>query len=517
MNKTDGFRQFSQMQGERKPGKSMGFLGWILLALCAYYIFMPAKKEQPAANLIAEIDQVDVSAVPRTTLSDSKITATIQGIRISNINLNEYKAERGEPDNIELLSDDKEFVEVGFFASETSAPKATTVWKTPRSATGNTMFWKSDSGVEFRRVLSSSDDYVITASDEIRNNGKKPVLVSQYSRIVRNGGAGSRFAVKTGGVSAVAGDVETESWDDLESKSASYDARENQSSFAGFSDQYWQVVVSSGQPSDKTIKLKQRADKLFQADVAPEYMKIEAGKTASFKTEIFAGPKTQGALRAAAVKIPDVDRTIDYGTFGFLSRPFLWMLNRLHDAIPNYGVAIILLTLIIRGLMWPLTKKSYKSTQAMQKIQPEMQRIQKLYGGDKMRLQQEIMNLYRTHKANPMGSIGIMLLQIPLFFALYKALLIAVPLRHAGFLWLSDLSVKDPYFILPVLMAAMMWLQNRLSHAGAGDAPGAKVMKYMPFVFAVMFAWMPSGLVLYWTVSSAVGIIQMAIMKKEGK
>ena len=153
----------------------------------------------------------------------------------------------------------------------------------------------------------------------------------------------------------------------------------------------------------------------------------------------------------------------------------------------------------------------------MQKIQPEMQRIQKLYADDKPRMQQEIMRLYQTHHTNPFSSVGMMFLQIPILFALYKALLIAVPLRHAGFLWMNDLSVMDPYFILPVLMAATMFLQNKLSHGGQSEVPGMKVMKYMPIIFAVLFAVMPSGLVLYWTISGIAGIAQLWIMKKAGK
>lgn len=518
MNKANGFQQFSQMQKEQRQKKIPGLLGWILLFLCAYYAFMSAKSEVVESPVAETASQIDISSVPQIKLADEKMRATIQGIHVSNMNLDNYRSEDGKADNIELLYAEEEFIEIGFFASGTDAPKATTLWKSTNTPLRAEMSWKSDSGVEFRRVWSLGNDYVITVFDEIKNNGKKPILVSQYSRIVRKRGKSSRFAVKTGGIACIAGKIETESWVDLEGKSKSYEAKENQNSFAGFSGQYWQVIVASGQPSDKTIKLKQRADKLFQSEIAPEYMKIEAGKTAVIKTEIFAGPKTQMALNTARAKIPNIGETLDYGTFGFLSRPFLWALHKLHDfVVPNYGVAIIILTLIIRGLIWPITKRSYKSMQAIQKIQPEMRRLQKLYSNDKARMQQEIMRLYQTHKANPLGSIGILLLQIPILFALYKTLLIAVPLRHADFLWLTDLSIKDPYFILPVLMAITMLAQNKLSRVDMSDAPGANVMKYMPFAFAVVGAWMPSGLVLYWTVSNIVGIVQMALIKKEKK
>ena len=161
---------------------------------------------------------------------------------------------------------------------------------------------------------------------------------------------------------------------------------------------------------------------------------------------------------------------------------------------------------------------------AMQKMQPELQRIQKLYANDKMRLQMEMMNLYKTHKTSPMSGCLPMLIQIPIFFALYKALLVSVQMRNAHFLWISDLSVMDPYFILPILMGLTMWLQQYLqsakkSSAAANDvvAQTQKMMNWMPLLFTIMFAWMPAGLVLYWTVSNIFGIIQMQLIKKQSK
>jgi YidC/Oxa1 family membrane protein insertase len=160
---------------------------------------------------------------------------------------------------------------------------------------------------------------------------------------------------------------------------------------------------------------------------------------------------------------------------------------------------------------------------AMQKMQPELQRIQKLYANDKMRLQMEMMKVYQAHKTSPMSGCLPMLIQIPIFFALYKALLISVQMRSANFLWISDLAVMDPYFILPILMGATMWLQQYLQSASKSKtndkndiaAQTQKMMRWMPILFPIMFAWMPAGLVLYWTVSNIFGIIQMYIIKKQ--
>ncbi|MDR1027177.1 MAG: membrane protein insertase YidC [Rickettsiales bacterium] len=518
-NNPSGFAQFSKMQNAANDNANpnakkggLGFVGWMLIFLAAYWMLRPADKPAPA-NAASESEQVDISNVPRATISDDDISAAVQGIRISNINLNDYKQSQGEVENVELLSDEKEFVEIGFLADGTDAPKADSLWKSTRAANGGTMIWRAKSGNDFRRVITS-EGYVINVADEIRNGGRKPIFVSVYARIVRAGAPESKFAVRTGGIAGISGDIENETFDDIAKRAPIYQQSENQSPFVGFTDQYWQVVAASAQASDKTINIKQRADKLFQAEIKPEFIKIEPGKTAKIETNIFAGPKTQAALAAAAGKIHNLDRTLDYGWFGFLSRPFLWTLEKLHGLVPSWGIAIILLTLILRGLMWPLTKKSFLSMRAMSKIQPELKRIQAQFGNDKMRMQQEIMRLYQTHKLSPFGSIGIMFLQIPIFFALYKALLIAVPLRHAGFLWLPDLSAMDPYFILPILMAASMIWQNRLNGQGS-DAPGAKMMKYMPYIFGVMFAWMPSGLVLYWLVSNLAGIGQILWLKKK--
>jgi YidC/Oxa1 family membrane protein insertase len=229
-------------------------------------------------------------------------------------------------------------------------------------------------------------------------------------------------------------------------------------------------------------------------------------------------------LDGAEHKITGLSETIVYGWFWFLARPMLWLLNAIHHIVMNYGVAIIIMTILLRLLMWPLTRKSYTNMAAMQKMQPELQRIQKLYANDKMRLQMEMMKLYQEHKTSPMSGCLPMLIQIPIFFALYKALLVSVPMRNAHFLWISDLSAMDPYFILPILMGATMWLQQYLqtpptkkTNTNDVAAQTQRMMRWMPILFTIMFAWMPAGLVLYWTVSNLLGIIQMQIIKRQSK
>ena len=228
-------------------------------------------------------------------------------------------------------------------------------------------------------------------------------------------------------------------------------------------------------------------------------------------------------LNVVADKIPGINKTMDYGWFWFFAQPMLWMINWLYALVGNYGVAIILMTLILRILIWPLMRKSFVSTMKMQKMQPELQRVQKLYANDKARLQMEMMKVYQANRTSPMSGCLPMLIQIPIFFALYKALLISVPMRSAHFLWISDLAAMDPYFILPILMGATMWLQQYLQTAqtqnNGNDALAStqRAMKWLPVIFTVLLAWMPAGLVLYWTVSNLFSILQMYIIKKNMK
>ena len=327
----------------------------------------------------------------------------------------------------------------------------------------------------------------------------------------------SSAGVYTGLVAYVNSDIEHEDWHKLDKKSYAYSTT---SGFAGFVDQYWETIVSIDSP-DQTVISKKLADK-YTADVAAAPVQVKSGQSAEIETYIFAGPRDRSALEQASNIISGIEETVDYGWFWFLAMPMLWILGVINSFVMNYGVAIIILTILLRFAMWPLTRKSYTSMIAMQKMQPEMLRLQKLYGNDKARLQMEMMKLYQTHKTSPMSGCLPMLLQIPIFFALYKALLISVQMRSASFLWIKDLAAMDPYFILPILMGLTMWLQQYLQSAKTPDnkdkndpaAQTQKFMKWMPLIFTVMFAWMPAGLVLYWTVSNIFGIVQMYIIKR---
>ena len=514
-NKNSGFNMWNANKAAaQKKSPFSGFLWWTLVFIAAWWmvgVFMSPKQATQTVDTATNV--VDLSAVPVSNISSDKISASVQGLRISDVSLSEFDVSPDTDEKVVLLGADGNFVEAGLLATNTTAPVATTVWKQNE----NTYMWRNSDGVEFVRTINP-DGYTITITDTITNKSGRDVAFAPYARIVRDNDMKSASGVANGAVAYVNSDIEEILWKKLDKKSYAYSTTNG---FAGFADQYWETIVSIDAP-DQTIRVKKSGDK-YTTDSAAAAVSVANGATATITTNVFTGPRDQTVLGAVESKIPGIAETIDYGWFWFLARPMLWVLNGIHHVVMNYGVAIIIMTILLRLLMWPLTRKSYVSMAAMQKMQPEMQRIQKLYANDKMRLQMEMMKLYQTHKTSPMSGCLPMLIQIPIFFALYKALLVSVQMRNAHFLWISDLSAMDPYFILPILMGATMYLQQRLqspkptNNANDVATQTQRMMRWMPILFTVMFAWMPAGLVLYWTVSNIFGIIQMQIIKKQTK
>jgi YidC/Oxa1 family membrane protein insertase len=232
---------------------------------------------------------------------------------------------------------------------------------------------------------------------------------------------------------------------------------------------------------------------------------VAPGTQASHNLQFYAGPKDQYALAEIS---PNLELTIDYGFLYFLAAPIFWLLNLIDSSIGNFGVSIILLTVVIKGLFYKLSESQYKSMAGLRRAAPKMQQLKDRYGDDKMGMQKAMMELYKKEKVNPLGGCLPMLAQMPIFIGIYWVLLESVELRHAPFmLWLTDLSVRDPLFILPLLMGATMFLQMKLSPAPP-DPMQAKVMQIMPIMMTGLFLFFPAGLVLYWLTNAVLGILQ---------
>ena len=236
---------------------------------------------------------------------------------------------------------------------------------------------------------------------------------------------------------------------------------------------------------------------------------------------IYFGPKKYSILKSYNAGL---ERSINYGIFDFLAKPLMILLNFFYKYVHNYGVAIILLTILIKLLFYPLTQKSYESMKKMKDLQPHIQRLKEQYKDNKAQLNQEIMQLYKKYKVNPFGGCLPIIIQIPVFFALYRALLASIELRHAPFIpylpftdkvWLIDLSVKDPYYITPVLMGLSMFVQQKMTPTGGGDALQEKLMYFMPIFLTFLFLNFPSGLVVYWLVNNLLSIAQQYMVNKK--
>ncbi|WP_165708460.1 membrane protein insertase YidC [Pectobacterium polaris] len=237
---------------------------------------------------------------------------------------------------------------------------------------------------------------------------------------------------------------------------------------------------------------------------------VAAGSQQDLKTTLWVGPEIQDKMAAVA---PHLDLTVDYGWLWFISQPLFKLLKFLHSFIGNWGFSIIAITFIVRGIMYPLTKAQYTSMAKMRLLQPKLQAMRERIGDDKQRMSQEMMALYKSEKVNPLGGCFPLLIQMPIFLALYYMLMGSVELRHAPFaLWIHDLSAQDPYYILPILMGVTMFFIQKMSPTTVTDPMQQKIMTYMPVIFTVFFLWFPSGLVMYYIVSNLVTILQQQLI-----
>ncbi len=295
--------------------------------------------------------------------------------------------------------------------------------------------------------------------------------------------------------------------------------------WAGYENHYFMSVIVPLNNNGQSFTMEGN-EELLKTVVAGTLDTVQDGGQIEYKYHVLYGPKKLTMLKDAGYNL---EFAVDYGWFDIIAKPTLWMLNFLYGFCKNYGVAIILVTIMFKAIFWPITQKGMKSMKNMQKLQPKMMKIKEKYKSDPTRMNQEVMNLYKTYKVNPLGGCLPMLLQIPVFFALYKVLLLSVELRHAPFmLWINDLAAPDrlwigfdiPYLgglpVLTLLMGASMFMQQKLTPTTA-DPTQAKIMMFLPVIFTFMFLNFSSGLVLYWFVNNLLSILQQVLINRERK
>ena len=283
--------------------------------------------------------------------------------------------------------------------------------------------------------------------------------------------------------------------------------------WTGFGDKYFLKAVLVKNSTVGAVTLKD-ANGFCDQRIFSEKYSLGQSQQTTFSSMLYLGPKDIDILKAQGQRL---EEAIDLGWFSALAKPLLHTIKLFYKYLHNYGLAIILITVILKVLFFPLTHKSYKSMKEMQKLQPRMQELKETHKDDRDALNRSVMELYKTHKVNPLGGCLPMVVQIPVFFGLYKALMFSIELRHAPFyFWLHDLSAKDPYYVTPIIMGATMFIQQKMTPTNM-DPIQAKMMLALPLVFTVMFLNFPSGLVLYWLVNNILTIAQQAYINKSLK
>ena len=378
-------------------------------------------------------------------------------------------------------------------------------------------------GIQVTKVYRfHRNSYVIDVGFEVTNQGATVIHPYAYFQLVRDDkpvAGGSRMVHTFTGVAVYTEKEKFEkiSFEKIKDGKASY-PKNSRDGWIGMLQHYFVSAWLPPKDEPREFYMRRLDDGLYAAGTIVPAGAIAPGATASVTVPLYAGPEEQGKLAAIA---PGLDLTVDYGWLTVIAVPLFWVLHWLHGWVHNWGVAIILLTIMIKALFFPLSAASYRSMARMRVVAPKLQKLKDQYGSDRQRLQQAMMELYKTEKINPLGGCMPIVVQIPVFISLYWVLLGSVELRHAPFIWwIKDLSARDPYFILPILMGATMILQTWLNPTPP-DPVQAKVMKIMPVVFSVFFFFFPAGLVLYWLVNNILSIAQQwqitRMIEREGR
>lgn len=379
------------------------------------------------------------------------------------------------------------------------------------SETADVVFSVSIGSLLVERIFTlHADSYVIDVQNRISNVGSEPIsgelelaLLQQWDDENK-----SDMVVFNGASSLVNDSLSEVSVDDLEDESPSYDG--SVTSWTSFQTKYFMSALLLSDSGAENVRVFRDGNLITNLASTP-YITLAPGETRSFTCKSYFGPRDEGILESVGGRLSEA---ISFGWFTPIAMPLLKVLNFFYSYIGNYGIAIILLTVIIKLIFWPLTHKSYASMKAMSKLQPEMTKIKERFKNDRQRQGQEMMELYKKHRVNPMGGCMPMLIQIPVFFALYRVLYQAIELRHAPFMfWITDLSAKDPYYITPVVMGATMFIQQKLTPTNT-DPNMAKMMLLMPIVFTFMFLNFPAGLVIYWLVNNLLTIAQQVYIHR---
>ncbi|HEY0212356.1 MAG TPA: membrane protein insertase YidC [Paenirhodobacter sp.] len=436
-------------------------------------------------------------------------------------------------------------------------PGPKTVWTAPADAvltptTPVTLTWDNGAGLKFTRTISVDENYLFTVAQGVENTTGAPVRLAPYGIVVRHGIPQTPrvYVLHEGAIRMTDGKLEEIKYsnitklDAVQGEGQAEVLKGTQNGWIGFTDKYWMTTLVPSDGDFTTVVKYTAAADLYQAEVRMPVMEVAAGASAVAESRLFAGAKEWEVIKSYQDQggISRFVDSIDWGWFFFLTKPMFQLLHWLHGVIGNMGWAIIALTLIIKMLVFPLARKSYISMAKMKELQPELEKLKETSGGDRAKMQQGMMELYKQNKVNPAAGCLPILLQIPIFFSLYKVIYVTIELYHAPWIgWIRDLSAPDPssilnlfgllpwatpephtmFFILslgvlPILLGISMWFQQKLNPAPT-DPSQAMIFAWMPWVFMFMLGSFASGLVLYWIANNTITFIQQyAIMSMHG-
>lgn len=481
----------------------------------------------------------------RVSINTSRIKGSIRlkGAVIDDVELTRYK-ETTDPksSNIVLLTPQK--TKGAYIAAfnwvaqgNISCPNENTVWKveggdksaelTPSKPLK--LVFDNGQGIRFKRTIQIDEEYLFTITDHVVNTGTTEVVLQQVSNITRTGTPETSgfFVLHEGGIGVLDHGLSEVSYSDIEKKG--HIQQSTTGGWLGFTDKYWLVALIPSQTTPTQCSYDYSAGSIYQTKVMTPQITLTSGKTTEVVQHLYAGAKVLSILDGyeKTHKFDRFDLAVDFGWFYFLTKPLFYVLDFFHKILGNFGLAILMLTILFKAILFPLANKSHRSMARMKDLQPKMEKLKTLYAHDKVRMNQELMNLYKSENANPMSGCLPMLIQAPIFFCLYKVFFVTIEMRHAPFYgWIQDLAAIDPTTVFnlfglipwtppaflmigawPLIMGATMVLQQKLGPQPA-DAQQAKVMMIMPVMFTYLFASFPAGLVIYWAWSNVLTILQ---------
>ena len=470
---------------------------------------------------------------------------SLKGAAIDDLTFKEYNVELNSNEKVILLNprnvEDGYFIESGFVTTNKNIdiPNSNTVWEVEgnKKLTNNSpikLTWTNSQGITFEKHISLDDQFLFTVKQKIINSSDKTYNFYSYGQIIRNripSSISGFYILHEGFLSVLDDQLIEEDYDDIQEKKFTQTAQEG---FLGISDKFW--IASVIPPRSKEFKITFDYKNKFRANyISTKSIEVGANGSIEEEIQIIIAAKRVNAIDyyAESLNINKFDLVIDFGILYFLTKPLWFAIDYFFKLCGNYGVAIILITVCIRLLFFPLASYSFRSMGKMKLLQPEMIRLKELHKDDKVKLQQEMMALYKREKVNPMSGCLPILVQIPVFFALYKVLFVTIEMRHQPFFgWIKDLSDKDPTTVFnlfglipwdppsfliigawPIAMGLSMYIQQKLNPAPP-DPIQAKIFKFFPLFLTVILAPFPSGLVIYWTFNNLLTLIQQYYIQR---